>query len=510
MIERIPVSDDSHIGRYCDGSGQTLLACFEELFSRLMGYFVQRRTFERAKALACGLLCSDWPHTITNWLIACGRQYGGWRSNYDFFSKAKWEAEGIFDVILEETGRCYPKEWQYFVAALDEVHLPKNGRKIPGACVLRNPLGLAYPKGLHLAQRWLSTSALIPSEGVIEGPARGIPVDFRCAPPAKKPGKKASNEQRRLYKVESKEKSISVQGARSLIDMRRRLDKNGMSDKILVSSVDGSFTNGTFLGEIPERTVVIGRTRKDVKLYAPPGEYCGRGRRLKYGEQLPTPEQIRQDKSIPWREARVWAAGKEHILRYKTIGPVLWKGVTRDKPLRLIVIEPLAYRPRKGAKLLYRKPAYLLVSDVDFDVELALQCYCHRWEIEVNHRDAKSIIGVGQAQVRDKESAHRVPEFAMAVYALALLASVMAYGSRRGEEYGRLAAWRNDNRPRPSTSDIVRQYRRELEQAGTMSFRGFASRTVMMQTPEISRQLSAEMAGSVALHAEKGMTIPPS
>lgn len=508
MIERI-LSDDSQFGRYCDGSGRTLLACFFELFSKLRGCFVQSRTFERAKALASGLLCSEWPHTITNWLIACGREHGGWRSNYNFFSKAKWDAAGIFDEILEETGGCYPEECRYYVAAIDEVHLPKSGRKIPDACVLRNPLGLAYAKGLHLAQRWLSTSALVPSESVIEGPCRGIPIGFRCVPPAKKPGKKATEDQRQTYKVESKEKSISVQGARALSDLRWRLDQREMSDMTLVVSVDGGFTNQSVFCNVPERTVVIGRTRKDVKLFALPGEYCGRGRRLKYGEQLPTPEQIRQDNSIPWQTTEVWAAGKKHVMRYKTVGPVLWKGVTKDKPLRLIVIEPLAYRPRKGAKLLYRKPAYLLVSDVDFDVELALQCYCHRWEIEVNHRDAKSIIGVGQAQVRDKESARRAPQFAMAVYALALLASLMSYGPGRTQDYDRLADWRNDNRPRPSTSDIVRRYKQELEQAGIMSFGGFASPTMMMQTPEKCRQPGTETARSIALHAEEGIMVAP-
>jgi hypothetical protein len=395
------------------------------------------------------------------------------------------------------------------MGVIDEVHLPKTGRKIPYTSVLRNPLGLNYPKGLHLAQRWLSVSALIPSEGMLDGPCRGIPIDFRCAPPANKPGKRANDEQRQLYNIESKAKCISVQGARALGDLRLRMDRQRLSDKTLVVSVDGGFTNGAVFCNISDRTVVIGRTRKDLKLHAQPGEYCGRGRHLKYGEQLPTPEHIRQNNNTPWQKTEVWAAGRKHVMRYKTIAPVLWKGVTKDKPLRLIVIEPLAYRPRKGAKLLYRKPASLLVSDVDFDVELALQCYCHRWEIEVNHRDAKSIIGVGDAQVRDKESAHRVPQFAMSVYALALLASLKAYGTERGEEYGRLAAWRNDNRPRPSTSDIVRQYKRELEQAGTMCFRGFVSSLEAMRTPEKYSRTITQMAESFASYHRNGPAAAP-
>ena len=67
-----------------------------------------------------------------------------------------------------------------------------------------------------------------------------------------------------------------------------------------------------------------------------------------------------------------------------------------NKPRRLVVIAPVAYRPRKGSKLLYRQPAYLIRTDPDLSLERLVQYYLWRWDIEVNHRDEKQIIGVGQ------------------------------------------------------------------------------------------------------------------
>jgi hypothetical protein len=312
-------------------------------------------------------------------------------------------------------------------------------------------------------------------------------VDLRHAPVAKKPGKNATKEQMDQYKVESKEKSISAGGLAAIKDMRHQMDDDSsLKDMLLVMSVDGGFTNGTVFSDLPQRTVLVGRTAKNIALYAPPPPYEGIGRKRKYGERCQSPEELRQDGNVPWQKTRVYACGKWHEVEYKTMGPVLWKGVTKDKPLRLVVIKPLRYRPSKKSKLQYREPVYLLVSDPDYPVELALQCYFHRCEIEVSHRDMKSIIGVGDAQVRNKESAFRAPQFAAAVYSLALLASLDAYGPSKDDCYGPVAKWRNDYRPRPSAKDILRQLNREMQQAGIMSFGQFASKQLCMQSAQNS------------------------
>ena len=60
-----------------------------------------------------------------------------------------------------------------------------------------------------------------------------------------------------------------------------------------------------------------------------------------------------------------------------------------------------------------------------------MQAYFDRWEIEVNHRDEKSILGVGQAQVWSKWSVARLPALRVASYSLLLLSALQAYGPHR-------------------------------------------------------------------------------
>ncbi len=101
--------------------------------------------------------------------------------------------------------------------------------------------------------------------------------------------------------------------------------------------------------------------------------------------QSATPEQIRQDESIAWSTVTAFAAGKTHSFEVKTVAPVRWLG-TGAADVRVVVIRPLAYRPRKGAHLLYRNPVYLLCTDPDLPLERLPQSYLWRWEVELNFR----------------------------------------------------------------------------------------------------------------------------
>jgi len=111
---------------------------------------------------------------------------------------------------------------------------------------------------------------------------------------------------------------------------------------------------------------------------------------------------MRKDDSIPWQQASIFAAGRSHQLRYKSVGPVLWRRGAQRRTLRLIIIAPLAYHAH-GHRL-YRQPAYLLVTDPTADVVQVLQAYFYRWEVEVDQKDEKDLLGVGQAQVWSKQA----------------------------------------------------------------------------------------------------------
>ena len=83
------------------------------------------------------------------------------------------------------------------------------------------------------------------------------------------------------------------------------------------------------------------------------------------------------------------------------------------------------YRLRKGSKLLYRQPAFLICTDPQLDLQMLLQAYIDRWEIECNHRDEKSLLGAAQGQVCNPLAVARLPQFQVAIYSLLLLAILM-------------------------------------------------------------------------------------
>jgi hypothetical protein len=239
--------------------------------------------------------------------------------------------------------------------------------------------------------------------------------------------------------------------------------------KVLWAIVDASFCNRTVLRELPERTVLIGRTRKDIRLFAEPvktsdgkGKKKGRGRNKKYGNALPTPEEFRKNISVPWKRCSIFAAGKKHDLRYKTMDRVLWKAGAGNRAMRLIVVAPLRYRAH--GHLLYRREAYLLVSDPSIPCDQALQAYFYRWEIEADQKEEKDLLGVGQAQVWSENAVPRQPAFHVASYAALLVAAVKTYGLNTTEAARPLPLWRKYKPPtRLSAGQLIDLLRYELE-----------------------------------------------
>ena len=83
------------------------------------------------------------------------------------------------------------------------------------------------------------------------------------------------------------------------------------------------------LRDLPENVAVIARARGGMRLFLPPDEHCiVRGHRLKYGPEVPRPNQIRIDDTFPWQQARIFGADRLHDVRYKAMSSVLWRSGT--------------------------------------------------------------------------------------------------------------------------------------------------------------------------------------
>jgi len=403
-------------------------------------------------------------HTVSGLLCACGRQFVDWSADYRVFSQYKWDVRKLFIPIIRGVLDLSPRNTP-FVAALDDTHLRKTGARIPGVGYRRDPLSPAFHCNLIRTQRFMQVSALL-SVSDKAGPARAIPIRYDHVPPVPKPRRSAPSEEWKAYRKQCRIENLSAHAVSVIRQTRKELDeRHGAKSRQFVVAVDGSYTNKTVTQGLPERSTLIGRIRKDAKLHYPPGDEDQPpvGKKRRYGRRAPTPEELLRDEQHQWHYLDLYAAGKNHTFRVKTISPILWNKAGAKRNLRLVAIAPVGYRLRKGSKLLYRKPAFLICTDPDLPLEKIVQYYVWRWDIEVNHRDEKQIIGVGQAQVRSEKAVDRQPAFAVASYAMLLLAAARAYPTDSAQGTLPQPKWRkNKPKQRLPTQELIRQLRSEI------------------------------------------------
>jgi hypothetical protein len=440
-----------------------LIEEFHSLLERgWLSAFPSGRSQKRAIEHAIALPCVFGRRTISRTLGALGRWDQDWSADYKVFSRCHWKPERLFDPALDEYLVRYPN--RPVMAALDDTKLRKTGRKT-GASWHRDPLSPPFHVNFMYGLRFLQASLLFAHYKEGDYPPRGIPVRFQEAPPLKKPGKRASAEDHALYKKLKKEKNLSSQALELVRGLRERLDQRGGADRLLLIVGDGSFANKTMFKAELDRTHLLARCRKDARL-------CFRAQegRRKYALQLFTPDQVRTEENRSWNRTPVYLGNKRRMVRYKEVKNVLWKRGAGTKLLRLIVIAPVPYKLSKNSHSNYREPAYFLTTDLQTSIKLLVQACFDRWQIEVNHRDEKDILGVGQAQVRNKLSVPRHPALAVASYSMLLLAAMKSFGPGRPQDYLKHPKWRKKGSKRASFLDIVTKLRSELNEASVSHF----------------------------------------
>jgi hypothetical protein len=379
--------------------------------------------WERGERLALSALVGLGRRTVTGLLATCGHHQCDWSADYRLFERSRFDGSKLFvPALTASVQRCVDLD-QPIVMAIDDTLARKRGRKVFGAAWRRDPQGPKFQTNLVWGQRFFQASVLWP-EAAGPSRARAIPVDLRHCPTPVKPSKNAGSQKHEQYRVERKTCALPRRAVEALRDLRSRVDTVSPGRRMIVG-VDGGYTNRTLLSAIPPNTTVIGRVRKDAKLFAPPpagdGTIRRRGRPRLYGQTLPTPEQLRKDPDVAWIPVQAFAAGRLHDFQVKVVGPVRWTPAG-GRDLVLVIIKPLAYRLSANSYVNFRDPAYLLCSDSTLDIPTLLQAYVWRWEIEQNFRDEKTLLGIGDAQVRTQASTANVPTLLVAAYASLLTA----------------------------------------------------------------------------------------
>jgi len=426
--------------------------------------FPQERSLQRAMTLAFGILCGVGRRTLTRAIAFQGNTQKDWSADYKVFSRSPWPPRALFHPVMEEAIREHRLE--RIVLSTDDTRVWRHGKHVPHTQWHRDPLGPPFQTNLRWGHRFLQASLVLPlylQDG--ESSSRAIPVRFEMAPVVKKPGRQASDQQWREYQRLKKEKNLSVQFVALTREVRQHLNQTGHAHQRLFPVGDGSFCNRTVFREDWEaqQVTLIVRCRKDLVLCR---RARGQGRRF-YGQVKFTPEEVRRrDSRARWQKATIFHGGCYREVRFKELTRIYWQGGSRKREVRLLVVAPVGYRTSRNGRKYYHQPAYLLTTDRTTSAEVLLQAYFDRWGIEVNHRDEKDILGVGQAQVWNEPSVSKVPALLVAMYSGLLLAGLKCYGPTRTEVYEPLPKWRRGAK-RPSCLDLIALLRRQLAEQPT-------------------------------------------
>jgi DDE superfamily endonuclease len=432
-----------------------LLRAFLEILRDWQAAFPRQRSYRRAVAQALGTLTALGRRTLSRAIWAQGHEQQDWSADYKLHARAHWQTEELFQPIL---ARALP--WcrgRYVSVAIDDTRLHKTGRHIQNAFYQYDPLSPKFRYNLMFGLRFLQISLLVPLYRHAKASPRSLPVRFAEVPAVKRPRRNADQASWDAYRVAIKKHNLSQSAVQLIRGLRQSIDQAGGQHKFLLVVGDNSFCNRALFSAAFDRTAVIARARRDVKL-------CKRapaGSPRFYDAARFTPDQVRQDDSIGWCKARVFYGGEWRTMRYKEVREVYWQTGCRKQVLRLLVLAPIPYRIPGRRKKGYRDPAYLLTTDLRGTARELLQAYADRWQIEVNHREEKDTLGVGQAQVRSPRSVPRQPAFAVAAYSALLLAGLLAHGPSRNHDYQPLPKWRKQA-DRPSCLDLITLLRKEM------------------------------------------------
>ena len=431
-----------------------LLTRFLALISLWRPVFQQDRSFQRAVRQALGALLVVGSATLTRILASFGRDQQDRSAEYKLHARAGWNEQSLVDALLPlALAHCLGR---FVLVALDDTRLWKTGKRIPTAFWQRDPLSPPFRLNLPWGLRFLQASLLLPLHRKHHGNARAILLRFVATPSLNKPKVKADAQEQERYREQRKQYNLSQQAVELLTGLRYSLDQAGVCSKRLLAAGDGSFCHRALFRTPLERMDLLCRTWADLRLcrLAPAGS------RRTYDAEKFTPEQVGQDENIAWQSTKLWQGGKHRKLRYKEVELVLWQSGAGQRPLRWLVVAPVPYRHTPRSRLSYRRSAYLLTTDRSTPALQLLQVYLDRWEIEVNPREEKPTLGVGQAQLWSQKSVARQPALVVVAYSVLLLASLEAYGAPRNEVYRVPPKWHRKSQ-RPSCLDLVTLLRQQ-------------------------------------------------
>lgn len=412
--------------------------------------FSRTEVFKRFQMhIFCYLIYLGSRKTISNLLRGSGRDQQGWNPDYRLYSNAQWDLEGCQKVLLECALALLPSSRDTIDLNIDLTSSRKVGTKIPNTGFQIDPASPKFKPGLMWGMRYAHIALSVPGD-LESSPTRSIPLAIKVCAAVKKPGKRACPERIEAYKKARKEHNANtycLQMMSELFTMIQQIQPN----KRVRFNGDGGYCNKTIFQGLPEGVDFTARCRWDAKLCHKSVEP---GHRF-YSQEKFTPREVRQDSNCPYRETKIFYGGKLRTVKFKEVAEVYSQRIARRRPLRLIVIACQPYKCKTSGKINYREAVQVLTTDLKSSPTSIIRGYFGRNEIEQNHRDMKSELGFGDAQIRNPSSCNRQPFVVMMAYSMLLITTIHKWGMGLPDEISNVALskWER-RRGRPSVKTM--------------------------------------------------------
>jgi len=430
-----------------------LLEAFLGLLAQVREVCPQQRTDQRLRRHMLGLVLTVGRATITSVLDALGRKGLHWDAEFRLFNRCQWQVQDCFATVLRQGLALKEMAAGPVLLAGDFTHIRRQGPKVETAQVMVDPLG---PKGYH---RNLIRGFHMLQVGLCVAATAGyrfLPVACEPVPRLRKPGKRATAEQLEQWRQAQRQRPTMTATRACLVALRANLDAVVGAARRALIALDGSFANQTMLREPIAGLDLVVRIRRDASLRLPAAEPTGR---RFYASEILKAEAVRINHELyPARPINIMRKGHPMSLRIKEISLIYYPGVAARRPLRLLVVSTAPRKGRAHDPGFEDHASYLITTDLLSPAETIIEVAFARWEIEVAHREEKTILGMGQAQVRKAQAVQRHPALVVVTYAMIHLAALQTNAL---EQLPALPKWRNKGRSRPSLNDLLRLLRHQ-------------------------------------------------
>jgi len=378
--------------------------------------FGQERVYLRALVLVLGELFAFKGYRVTDLLRVLGLVAEDWTAWYRMYQRPKRFMEELAGrVMLGQTLRHVSASEPY-VIGVDCTQVARDSQRMEGTSWLKNPRNPPWRVGIHRGQRFLNGSWLTPLSA---GFSRAIPLRWLAAFPEKA-----------VLKAHEALKE-QVAGVQFVQWVHSQLAAYGRSSQPILCLADGSYDKPDFWRGLPSGVTALVRTAKNRALCHLPGPYSGKGRHRLYGERVPAPQDYNSQRD-GWKTTALTVRGHQRRTVYRVEGPFLRRPMS-DIPLFLICVRGQTWQ--HGHKKKRREPVFYLVNAIQrntqwclpFPIHLLLTWAWQRWELEVVHREVKSLFGLGDKQCHHPHAAVTSVQWSAWLYGLLCLAAYRTF-----------------------------------------------------------------------------------